>query len=178
MRTLESVVEELRLIQENMDSLCGFDPGQPTGLIRPSMQWLDSPIRCTLSAVWHLKAGKPPDHMMLQSCDRHLAMCQRLVRDHNLVPSIHEYGSTCGLPGTFWVDDLNACASQEVMFELGLFQTITSKIQDEADPNRCTCRCPACNHWMHLIGECDRAIDTFGYTHTHYAKLTMEERVN
>lgn len=178
MRTIESVVKELYKRQHNMDSLCGYDHGQPPGLMAPNTPWADSPLRCTFGAAWHLMVGAPPNHYMLQACDRHLAMCQLACRETGEAPSLHEFAGACGLPGTFWLADYNACASQETMWELGLLYTVESAIKHEEDSNRCVCNCPSCKTWIHLTGECDRAIDMLGYTHTQYAKLTMGVEVN
>lgn len=178
MRTIESVAKEIRERQLHFDSLCGYDPGQPVGLIHPSLARYDSPVRCTTGAVWHLKAGSPPEHMMLQSCDRHFAMCAKLIRDGGLEPSIHEYGSACGLPNTFWLDDYNACAGQEAMFELGLLRKVESAIESEHDHRRCVCPCPTCQTWIHLASECGLAIDALGYTHHQYIAMAMGERTN
>jgi len=181
MRSLDSVAKQLRDIQDrNMDSLCGYDPGCPVGIIPPDMYRLDSPVRCSQAAVWHLKAGTPPEHMMLQACDRHLAACVAMLHSAGHEPSMHEMGSACGLPRTFWVDTSGSslCTGWEGMRELGLVTEIFSRIHSEPDGDRCVCECPACTPWQHLVGECDEVMDEIGITHLNYMRLSMEGRIN
>lgn len=98
------------------DSVCHYNPTQE-----------DDPAQdCMKPSAWHCKTV---DGHMFQPCDGHMGIF--LAHYGPIVDEFHEYGSTCGLEGMWWVnggtetnDGVSFCCSTDAGVALGLLEIL------------------------------------------------------
>lgn len=96
---------------ERWDSLCHYNTTAASPEVDPDKD-------CGLPAAWHFLApqGESGEPECYQACDGH--MRNALLLDG--IEQFHEFGSGCGLEGSYWLHDQGACASAESMVTNGL----------------------------------------------------------
>lgn len=93
------------------DSICHYNPTADSEATDPDRD-------CGRAAKWHFlaKAGASGGVEGYQGCDLHQG--NALLLDG--VEEFHEFGSACGLEGSYWLHDQGTCASAESMVANGL----------------------------------------------------------
>lgn len=96
---------------ETYDSICHYNPTADMGEVDPAQD-------CGRAAVWHFLAneGASGGVECYQACDLHQG--NALLLDG--VEEFHEFGSACGLEGSYWIHDLGMCATETMMVVNGM----------------------------------------------------------
>lgn len=96
---------------ERWDSLCHYNTTAASPEVDPNKD-------CGLPAAWHFLApqGESGEPECYQACDGH----QRNALLLDGIEQFHEFGSGCGLEGSYWLHEQGTCATEETLIVNGL----------------------------------------------------------